>query len=118
MGCLKVCLKTKEGCPRVREMMGLGTWILDRTRTGIMVSCNWSQNQESPKWLPLDQLLRTVLCPLRQTQTDFAARPGTEEHMAIWNKQGTSIPRTGGDMPQVLKQLLSGPFLVPYPGTA
>jgi hypothetical protein len=83
-----------------------------------MVSCNWSQNQESPKWLPLDQLLRTVLCPLRQTQTDFAARPGTEEHMAIWNKQGTRIPRTGGDMPQVLKQLLSGPFLVPYPGTA
>lgn len=32
--------------------------------------------------------------------------------MVIWNKQGTSISRTRGDMPQVLKQLLSGPFLV------
>lgn len=33
--------------------------------------------------------------------------------MVIWNKQGPRVPRTRGDMSQVLKQLLSGPILVP-----
>lgn len=49
-------------------MLGPGTWILDGTRTGIMASCNGSQNQGTPKWLPLGQLLGTVV--LSETHTD------------------------------------------------
>lgn len=56
---LEVHLKAEEDAHM--EERCLRTWTLDWTRIGIMVSCNCSQNQETPKWLPLDQLLGTVL---------------------------------------------------------
>lgn len=57
MGCLKMRLKTEEAVHVVKRCWAWGPG--PQTEQG-QVSCNCSQNLETPKWLPLDELLGTV----------------------------------------------------------